>query len=46
MMSCEGVDEAAAGSRQETAAPVHAIYSGHDVARGEEAEDAAAVIVS
>ena len=44
MMSCEDVDEAAAGSRQETVAP--AIYSGHDVARGDEAEDAAAVIVS
>ena len=44
MLSCGGVDEAAAGSGRETAAP--AIYSGHDVARGDEAEDAAAVIVS
>ena len=44
MMSCEDVDEAAAGSGRETAAPV--IHSGHDVARGDEAEGAAAVIVS
>ena len=44
MMSCEDGDEAASGLGQETAAP--AIYSGHDVARGDEAEGTAAVIVS
>ena len=44
MMPCEDGDETPSGSGQETAAP--AIYSGHDVARGDEAEGAAAVIVS
>ena len=39
MPSCEGVGEAATGSGR-------AIYSGHDAARGGEAEGAAAVIVS
>ena len=44
MMSCEYGDETATGSGQENAAP--AIYSGHDVVRGDEAEDAAAAIAS